>query len=206
MTRYRYGADPIKHRARTLQGPASAGGAAFCQSAGERCPWAEDSGRCRALPGSQHSSTALCFIWEGGRSWSSRYGTDSAGSPWVCLLPDGNLSRSRTQLWGLGNKTTQSPAHGAEVASDCSAGDAAEERTWRGLRIKHHEHNPSGLGLSHDVWCRSLPAPPQQAPHSALGTAPGTAPRSQQSRLEGSAPGIPSPAQTRCHCASDSAE
>lgn len=124
-------------------------------------------GGCRAL--AEKPAQRLCFIGEGGADLQVRR-QQLGPSPGPPLLPNRGMDATpRPQLRGGEKKTSQVPAHGAELASERLSRDAADQpaaaeppaaaKTER-LSCRGREDSVSEErgGLSRDVRCQSPPA------------------------------------------------
>lgn len=106
-------------------------GAAPCQRSGERGALGQRTmvGRCRALPGSQHSSVPLPYL--GGRSRISGTALSSA-SLWLLFAPGWrDFPNPRTQCCGLGEQHTETPTHKAEAAQFACLWTPRSSRQYR---------------------------------------------------------------------------
>lgn len=140
-----YGADPVKHRPRTLQEAAPRCGSCSrsCSCGAERCPWAEDSsGSLQSPSGSQHSSVPLPYLR--GRSRVSGIALSSA-SLWLLLAPGWrDFPSPRTQRCSLGDEHTEIPTHRVEAAQPARLWTPRSSwQPWRNLEEKKNSTSSS---------------------------------------------------------------
>lgn len=163
--------------------------------------------RCRALPGSQHSSVPLPYLR--GRSRISGTALSSA-SFWLLSAPGGrDFPSPRTQRCGLRDQHTEIPTHRAQAAQPRWPVEPWQH--WSNLEENQHQQQPhrsragkEGLWLSS---CRGYWSPPASAVTGARAAwSTGIKPSPAQGEQPDGSWLSRSRAQTRCDCASDSAE